>query len=79
MIAFFFFLLAGFMKMSTEKCKDNAGLKDQVMALTWVRDNIKAFGGDPKNVTICGESSGGTCVNLHLISPLSRGEEIFNY
>jgi len=65
--------------MHVSACKGNAGLKDQVMALTWIRDNIRAFDGDPDNVTICGESAGGTCVNFHLISPLSKGEEIFNY
>ena len=60
--------------MRSELCSGNAGLKDQVMALRWVRDNIRAFGGDPKNVTICGDSAGGSCVNFHLISPLSKGK-----
>jgi len=59
--------------MRTEKCRGNAGLKDQVKALEWIRDNIEKFKGDPKNVTISGHSAGATCVNLHLISPLSKG------
>jgi len=60
--------------MRSEVCRGNAGLKDQVMALKWVKNNIKAFGGDPGNVTICGESAGGSCVNFHMISPLSKGK-----
>ena len=62
--------------MRSELCSGNAGLKDQVMALRWVRDNIRAFGGDSKNVTICGNSAGGSAVNFHMISPLSKGRHI---
>jgi carboxylesterase type B len=51
----------------------NYGFLDQQMALEWVRDNIRAFGGDPDRVTIFGESAGAMSVGLHLISPQSRG------
>ncbi|MHB0978902.1 MAG: carboxylesterase/lipase family protein [Thermoleophilia bacterium] len=51
----------------------NYGTLDQIAALAWVRDNIPAFGGDPGNVTIFGESAGGESVAHMLTSPLARG------
>ena len=49
----------------------NAGLKDQVLALQWVQDNIGQFHGDNSAVTIFGESAGAFSVSVHMLSPLS--------
>jgi len=51
----------------------NYGFMDQIAALQWVKRNAAAFGGDPSNVTITGESAGGMSVNFLLTSPQSRG------
>lgn len=51
----------------------NYGIMDQIAALQWVRRNAAAFGGDPANVTIIGESAGGMSVHMLNTSPLARG------
>ena len=61
----------GFLALGKEG--GNQGMHDQVTALKWVQNHISAFGGDPNNVTIMGESAGGMSCMLHLVSPLSQG------
>lgn len=51
----------------------NYGLYDQLTAIKWVKRNIEAFGGDPDNITIMGQSAGAMSVQQHCLSPLSRG------
>ena len=63
----------GFMVIDDPSCTPNVGLLDQVAALEWVRDNISAFGGDPDNITIFGESAGGGSVLSLLSMPSAVG------
>lgn len=51
----------------------NYGVMDQIAALEWTRDNVAAFGGDPANVTVFGESAGGAAVTQLMIAPAARG------
>ena len=63
----------GFLSLGSEEVPGNAGLRDQLMALTWVKENIENFGGDPDSVTFFGESAGSRSINFHILSPLGNG------
>lgn len=69
------FKISGFLKFDDPALEvpGNAGLKDIVLALRWVKANIKHFLGDPNNVTIFGESAGSAAVQYLILSPLAKG------
>ena len=59
--------------LNTPGVTANIGMLDQIAALRWVRDNIEAFGGDPNNITIFGESAGGISVITLMAMPSAKG------
>ncbi len=61
---------------SNLKTSGNYGILDQIAALKWIKENISAFGGNPDNVTIAGQSAGAFSVNILMVSPLAKG--LFN-
>ncbi|GFN80689.1 neuroligin 4 [Plakobranchus ocellatus] len=63
----------GFLSSGDEALPGNLGLHDQILALRWVRDNIRQFGGDPSDVTIFGESAGSGSVAALALSPATKG------
>ncbi|CAN7939251.1 unnamed protein product, partial [Ixodes hexagonus] len=63
----------GFLYADGNRAPGNQGLWDQRLALLWVRDNVRAFGGDPDRVTLMGQSAGSVSVGYHVLSPVTRG------
>lgn len=59
--------------LSAEGHPTNYGILDQQAAMRWVQKNISAFGGDPKNVTLFGESAGGLSITMNMVSPSAEG------
>lgn len=62
----------GFLATGDQASPGNYGLKDQAMALKWVKDNIKAFGGNPESITVAGQSAGSSSVHMLMMSPLTK-------
>lgn len=63
----------GFVAFNRPEYSGNMGLKDQLMALRWVHENIHHFGGHKENITLYGHSAGASSVNFHMLSTRSRG------
>jgi acetylcholinesterase len=63
----------GFLAIGSKEAAGNMGLKDQVLALKWIKTNIVKFGGNPDSVTIAGLSAGGFSVTAHMASEMSQG------
>ncbi|XP_077003579.1 bile salt-activated lipase [Tamandua tetradactyla] len=63
----------GFLSTGDSNLPGNYGLRDQHMAIAWVKRNIAAFGGDPNNITLFGESAGAASVSLQTLSPYNKG------
>ncbi|XP_011705980.1 PREDICTED: esterase FE4-like [Wasmannia auropunctata] len=62
----------GFLNLNHEVASGNQGLKDQVAALKWIKENIEIFGGDSNNITVFGVSAGSACTHFLTLSPLSK-------
>ncbi|XP_059097739.1 esterase E4-like [Tigriopus californicus] len=63
----------GWLSTEDSVAPGNYGFKDQLLALKWVKANIHAFGGNPEQITLLGQSAGGASAHAHSISPLSKG------
>lgn len=66
--------MLGFLNLNHENASGNYALKDQNLALKWVKSNIANFGGNPDKTTIFGQSAGSIAVDLHVLSDMSAGK-----
>ncbi|XP_065202765.1 esterase E4-like [Planococcus citri] len=65
--------ILGHLNLGLEKCSGNQSLKDITLSLKWIKANISAFGGDPNNVTILGNSGGAAILHYLMLSPPAKG------
>ena len=67
----------GFLSTETEEAPGNLGLRDQSLALQWIKDEALNFCGDPDRINIFGSGSGATSAILQMISPFNTGKNLF--
>ena len=67
-------LISGYLSTGDSDLPGNYGLRDQIMALEWVKDNIEAFHGNPNDVTLFGSSAGSSSVGLLLLVSSAKSE-----
>ena len=72
-----FRLWSGFLSTGDSNAPGNYAILDLVAALRWIQENIRAFGGNPNEVSVLGHGFGATLVNLLMISPVTKGESCF--
>lgn len=72
-IYIFSLFVSGFLPAVDASSRGNYGIMDQVAALHWIQENVAEFGGNPKNVTVFGHGHGAACVNLLMLTPLTKG------
>jgi len=67
----------GFLAIEGTSITGNQAMKDQLLAMRWVKENIANFGGDPGRITISGESAGAISVHAHVLSPMGKNDDLF--
>lgn len=73
------FFVKGFLNLKLRDCPGNVGIKDIIMALKWVQENIKHFGGDPDRVTLCGQCTGASLIHFLMMTPLAKGKQFSTF
>ncbi len=70
------FAFSGFLVSGDGDASGNLALKDQVLALQWVVENMAMFSGNPERVTLGGLMAGAAYVGMHMVSPMSKGNSL---
>lgn len=68
------FLYVGFLSTEDNEIPGNVGLRDQILALKWIKKYIEFFGGDTNSITIAGMSAGGASIEFHYLFRESKGK-----